>query len=401
MGMLWTTLPKLLDADTHPERWGMVTGVASALGLATGAAFGRLSDVHGRQLVLLLAVLIFASANLFLSVAQLPAPLWEALGVAPATVLVLGALLGRCVTTSGALRKALVADLSPASGRTTALGRLAACGGAGFVVGPTLAGQLVAVDVAYAVRAQLLLAVGAVSIAVSIWRTTTGKAPEAAKAALETSCEDNGAACSSSGFSPLQLLWSETVGGLMAASFFLSFGFQAFVSSFYLYCVRRFGFGPQEYGRLLSALGVTWTTTQALLIPALRRSGWPEPTMLLAGSGLLICGRLTLAVAHTVPVLLLGELLVVSGAATCFTISSSLLSQAVSADQVGATMGMTSALESFCGIVAPPIVGWLTESAKVGESAGALVAAGSNGVACMLLFYLRAKGHLTIKSKTN
>jgi hypothetical protein len=26
-------------------------------------------------------------------------------------------------------------------------------------------------------------------------------------------------------------------------------------------------------------------------------------------------------------------------------------------------MGMSSALESLCGIIAPPVVGWLTESA--------------------------------------
>ena len=52
------------------------------------------------------------------------------------------------------------------------------------------------------------------------------------------------------------------VAGLMASSFFLSFGFQAFTSSFYLYCVRRFGFGAKEYGQVLSSLGMTWTTTQ-------------------------------------------------------------------------------------------------------------------------------------------
>lgn len=70
--------------------------------------------------------------------------------------------------------------------------------------------------------------------------------------------------------------------------------------------------------------------------------------MLLCGAALLTCGRLTLAFAYTVPVLLLGELLVVSGAATTFTISSSLLSQFVPPDQVGTTMGMAAAIESAC-----------------------------------------------------
>jgi hypothetical protein len=65
------------------------------------------------------------------------------------------------------------------------------------------------------------------------------------------------------------------------------------------YCVRRFDFGPKEYGQLLSCLGITWTTTQAFIIPFLRQSGKPEPTVLVCGAALLTCGRLTLAFAFT------------------------------------------------------------------------------------------------------
>ena len=328
MGMLWTSLPILLESDKQPQRWGLVTGIASAVGLATGAAFGRLSDLHGRQPVLLLAVLMFASANIFLAAAQLPPLLLETAGVAPVNLLVLGALLGRCSTTGGALRKALVSDLSPPVDRTAALGRLAACGGLGFVIGPTLAGHLSDIDVKLSVRAQLLIASVAVCTAVLIWLDNA--APAVSKRRKPTKA----ATVEISAFSVTKLLSSRTVSGLVAAQLFLSFGFQAFTSSFYLYCVRRFAWGALEYGQLLSCLGVTWTTTQALVIPQLRHSGQPEPNILVAGAFLLTCGRLSLAFAYSIPQLLLGELLVVVGAATCFTITSSLLSQAVPADQV-------------------------------------------------------------------
>jgi DHA1 family tetracycline resistance protein-like MFS transporter len=328
MGMLWTSLPILLDSDTEPERWGLITGIASAVGLATGAVFGRLSDVHGRQPVLLLAVLVFASANVLLAAAQLPQILFQAAGVAPTTVLVVGALLGRCSTTGGALRKAFVSDLSSPAERTSALGRLAACGGVGFVIGPTLAGRLADIDINLAVRAQLLLASLAICTAVVIWRDN-----HAAAIVSDTKQQLAGKA-SPDEFSLTKLLSSHTVRGLLVAQLFLSFGFQAFTSSFYLYCVRRFNWGPKEYGQLLSCLGMTWTTTQALVIPKLRQRGQPESKILVAGAFLLTCGRLTLAFAYSVPQLLFGELLVVSGAATCFTITSSLLSQAVPADQV-------------------------------------------------------------------
>ena len=55
-------------------------------------------------------------------------------------------------------------------------------------------------------------------------------------------------------------------------------------------------------------------------MPSLRKAGHPEPTLLLLGSFVLTCGRATLAFATTVPHLMLGELLVVTGAATCFTL---------------------------------------------------------------------------------
>ena len=60
--------------------------------------------------------------------------------------------------------------------------------------------------------------------------------------------------------------------------------------------------------------------------------------------------------------------------------------------------GLAAALESLCGIIAPPFVGWLTATTDLGDSAGALTGAASNGVACALLFKLRAAGLLTLTS---
>ena len=206
MGMLWTTLPVLLRSDEYPGQYGVVTGVASAIGLATGAVGGRLSDVHGRTLVLLLAVGLFALSHLLLGAASLPAlQRWG--GVPTQALMVGGALLGRCSTTSGALRKALVADLSEPSGRTAALGRLAAMGGAGFVVGPTLAGRLVDLDVTYAVYAQTALASVAVSLAVTIWRRSVDTAPTKPDAKLEpAAASSEGDGWMSTVLGPVELL---------------------------------------------------------------------------------------------------------------------------------------------------------------------------------------------------
>ena len=51
----------------------------------------------------------------------------------------------------------------------------------------------------------------------------------------------------------------------------------------------------------------------------------------------------------------------------------------------------SSAIESFCGIVAPPVVGALT-AAGYGDSAGALIAAFANFLGLAGLVYMRAAG---------
>ena len=63
MGMLWTTLPLVLESDAEPARWGYVTGVANAVGLVGGTTLGRLSDVYGREQVLLASVGLFSTAS--------------------------------------------------------------------------------------------------------------------------------------------------------------------------------------------------------------------------------------------------------------------------------------------------------------------------------------------------
>ena len=235
-----------------------------------------------------------------------------------------GALLGRCVSTSGSIRKALTAKLHRPDHRTTALGRLAATGGLGFVFGPTVAGRLAAQDPFWAVYLQC--AFGLAALALAAWLAAAAPTgPQAIAVAASAVVAEKRAAAkaeSSGGTAEKEIRpprgWLAAAGGvpvagLLLTSLLLSFGFQAFPSTFFLYCKQRFGFGPAEYGSLLSALGVTWTVTQAGLLPAAR--GWgrlPELKLLLAAACSLTAGRATLAFAHTIPTLLVGELLVES-----------------------------------------------------------------------------------------
>ena len=94
-------------------------------------------------------------------------------------------LRSKTVSCAQAIRKALVSDSSGAEGRTVLLSRLAALGGFGFVIGPTIAGRLVALHVRYVVAVHLLLACTSLAMAAQLCRgsgkggTATHGAPAA------------------------------------------------------------------------------------------------------------------------------------------------------------------------------------------------------------------------------
>jgi hypothetical protein len=138
-----------------------------------------------------------------------------------------------------------MADWSEPAARTAALSRLAALGGCGFVFGPSLAGQLGQLGVEFACLAHVVLAVVVMGLAAVLQPLQPGPEPQprhsgSGEGAI-TAAHQAAAASATTGL--LAVLLAPPVLGLLLASFFLSFGFQAFTSTFFLYCKRRFDFG--------------------------------------------------------------------------------------------------------------------------------------------------------------
>jgi len=177
---------------------------------------------------------------------------------------------------------------------------------------------------------------------------------------------------------------------LLSILFCLSFGYQAFTGSFAMYCKSRFQFGPLEYGRVLSFCGCTWSITNAFLLPQLKKTVKHDRSLLILGTCSLLMGRIGLALAGTWQELIVGEGLVVFGAAVSFTLLSSLLSTTVPQSLVGTFLGFSSSLESMCGIFVPPLVGVLFET--YGDMSGALVSACSTACGVFLLLVCWREG---------
>jgi hypothetical protein len=62
-GMLFVTLPRILEADSQPGRWCLVVSAQAAFMLASGACLGRLSDTSNRPPLLMRAVVLSSAAS--------------------------------------------------------------------------------------------------------------------------------------------------------------------------------------------------------------------------------------------------------------------------------------------------------------------------------------------------
>lgn len=68
MVMLLTTLPHILEEESHPGRWGLIYGAATAVALASGSCLGRRTDTGDLPQLLLRAVVLTSAASFLLGV---------------------------------------------------------------------------------------------------------------------------------------------------------------------------------------------------------------------------------------------------------------------------------------------------------------------------------------------
>ena len=411
-GSLWAVLPTVLDASSNASLYGIILSVASAVGLLSSTILGRLSDLIGRTWSFRIALLLIfiCPFSIYLGNAIFDNLKYLIFG---------GALFSR-IQAARSIAKAYASDLSSDDDRTTVLAIQASWMGAGFVIGPSFGGYLAEIDSEGKTALAISSIITFTNVMLSILFLNDNYANHLAKnknsnntknnvkknekpnhAITKKNTEDTfQQASDSNNNNNLELLYENILKPeiflLILIQFSLSFGFQSFTSSFPQYCKQRFGFGPARFGNVLSYCGCLWTITQGFIIPQLKnimdenkkknnKSNMSEENLLIMGVGCIFIGRLILAFAYVWPFLLLGELFVVGGAATGFTLLTSKISQLVDPSIVGTILGLLTSIESGCGIIAPPIGGYIFD--LYGDFGPALVAAGSTLFGLILLLF--------------
>lgn len=317
-----------------PAMIGALLAVYSAMGFLFSPVVGALSDRLGRKSILLLSTTGQAMAFFIMGSANAFAWLFVAR--------TLDGIFGANVSTT----QAYVADVTAAGERAKAMGLLGAAFGLGFICGPLVGGLLSRLTVSAPFYfAGALAAVNAGLIAFVL--------PES----LPVQNRDQSRA------GPPRTAWQQsggarTLGPLMAAYFFMMFGFSLMTAFFAIFTEDRFGFTAAENGYIFALIGAIAVLVQARLVgPLVER--FSEKRLAMVGVTILACTLFALPLAEGLGALLLASAGVAIGNSLVNPSINGLVSRSTDSQGQGRALGLMQAAASLGRCVGPLAGGWL------------------------------------------
>ncbi len=338
-------IPLLPDYITRfggtPALVGLLTS-AYALGQFFAAPIvGRLSDRYGRK-----PLLIFSIGGTFLSLLLLGAA-WAL------PVLFVSRILDGLTGGNITVAQSYISDVTSEKERAKGLGMIGAAFGLGFILGPLFGGLLSRFGLA-------VPAFAAAGMAFLNLLLITFVLPESLTAEKREEMKLN----PGRKFSVKLLtdaLKTRKMGALLYVIAFYSLAFIMFQTMFSLVAKERLGVDAQVRGYLLAYVGVLVATVQGGLIGILTKR-YSEPRLMAASSILLVIGFILWAVAPTVWFLMIALLPLALGGGVLSTVNRSMLSKSVEPEKIGGALGLSTAMESMNGIIAPALGGLLVTS---------------------------------------
>ncbi len=334
IGLIIPVLPKLvgtLAENAQAQAWwlGAMLIAYGFMQFALAPTLGSLSDKWGRRPILLLGVL-------GLGVMFFVPAFSDSL-----TVILLSRVLGGMFSANIAVAQAYIADVTPKEQRAAAFGKIGACFGVGFILGPA-AGGLIG---EYSIRLPFILA-GTLAILNFFYGLFI--LPESLR--IKNPNAVTFARCNPIS-SLLELGKFKQIGALLVVITLSSFVQSMLHSTWSLFTTFRFHWSPMDIGLSLVAIGTVTGIIQGKFIKNLLAFFGPKR--------LILFGLLSGAAAY------LGFGLITVGALAYLIIVLNVLSVAVtptlngivseevpSADQ-GRALGAVSALGSLMGVLAP------------------------------------------------
>ena len=316
-------------------------GTSNALAQFVGAPLiGRLSDRWGRKPLLIVAVTASLAGFLMLGFAR------------SLTMLFLSRVIDGFLGGNVALAQAYITDSTDEKNRARGLGMVGAAFGIGFIIGPALGGFLS--QWGYEVPAFAAAGLSALNLLWILAALPESLTPERRRA---LSLNPRPPVTARALFAALG---RPCVGPLLTVSLFFALAFGVFTSSFALVALKRLGLEAQSTGYILAYVGVLSVITQGFLVHRLA-ARFREQTLLFVGVVAVAAMLMAWGFAASVPVLLVVLAPLALAAGTLSTILPSTLTKAVSPDEVGGTLGLSTGLQSLANVIAPALGGLLLQ----------------------------------------
>jgi DHA1 family multidrug resistance protein-like MFS transporter len=330
-GMVMPIFPFYIESmGASATELGLLVAISPFIQLVASPLWGGVSDRRGRKPVLLVGLLGYGLSMLLFGLSTELWMLFVARGV--------GALLSAATMPT---TMAYVSDSTSDQDRGGGMGVLGAAMGLGMVLGPALGGLLGSESLS----TPFFLTAGVCLLTLLL---VFFLLPESLPAAARRA-----AAAQAKPAVQVRSLWralSGPLGGLLGMAFLVSFGLTSFQGIFGYYALKKFGYGTEEVGWILTAVGLVSALTQGALTGPLTRR-WGE---------VLVIKATLLASAITFGLLLaannLATVLLTTG---LFTLPNALLRPAVisltskRAEEQGVAMGLNNSFNSLGRVVGP------------------------------------------------
>ncbi len=349
-----------------PQEVTLLLAVYSLMQLFTAPLWGRLSDRVGRRPVLMTSMIASALAYLWLGAAD---ALWMLFAAR--------ALAGACAGNIAAAQ-AYIADTTTPENRAKGMGLIGAAFGLGFIFGPALGGFLAGNDPATAnlqTPAWVAAGLSLVALCGVLFLLRESLSPD-----------ERGQAQPPSRIGAiLGALRRPVLSRLILVFFLVILAFAGMESTFALWAMAQFRWGPEQVGYVFAYIGVLSAILQGGLIGRLAQR-FGEERLLLAGLALIAIGLLVLPFARDVAWLGVA----VSGLALGMGLTqpslNSLISRRAGRAEQGSVLGVTQSVGSLSRVLGPALAGMLF--GDLGRASPFLWSAGLIAVALVLAFIL-------------
>jgi len=261
------------------------------------------------------------------------------------------ALAGACAGNIAAAQ-AYIADITKPEERAKGMGLIGAAFGLGFIIGPALGGLLAGNNPATAdIETPAWVAAGLSFLA--LWGVILFL-PESLPVDLR--------GMHGGSRSRLKAIWNvlgrPVLSRLILIFFLVILAFAGMESTFALWAIEEFGWGPGQVGYVFAYVGVLSAILQGGLIGRLARR-FGEERLLLCGLALIGTGLLAMLFAHSIPRLAFAVSALALGMGLTQPSLNSLISRRAGREEQGEVLGVSQSVGSLSRVLGPAVAGFL------------------------------------------